>query len=149
MVLTGWWFPAGIFFFVKTDQFEVFFLLGLQSHQLQVEVARVRSALPVQSHHRLFRRDLDLDLNDSQFSEQCDVDGSFFNSDAFRGQHHHRCDYFLKPSGSIILRCFWDIQYYNDDYFTIITIIGPMINRSDASPKSSVVCFGHCAFLLN
>ena len=37
----------------------MFFLLGLQSHQLQVEVARVRSALPVQSHYRLFRRDLD------------------------------------------------------------------------------------------
>ena len=48
-----------ISFLVKTDQFEVFFLLGLQSHQLQVEVARVRSALPVQSHYRLFRRDLD------------------------------------------------------------------------------------------
>ena len=27
-------------------------------------------------------------------------------------------------------------QYYNDDYFTIITIIGPTINRSDASLKS-------------
>ena len=56
--------------------------------------------------------------------------------DGLGGQHHHQCDYFLKPSGSIILRCFWDIQYYNDDYFTIITIIGPTINRSDASPKS-------------
>ena len=53
------------------------------------------------------------------------------------GQQHHRCDYFLKPSGSIILRCFWDIQCYNDDYFTIITIIGPTISRSDASPKSN------------
>ena len=58
--------------------------------------------------------------------------------DGLGGQHHHRCDYFLKPSGSIILRCFWDIQYYNDDYFTIITIIGPTINRSDASPKSTI-----------
>ena len=57
--------------------------------------------------------------------------------DGLGGQHHHHCDYFLKPSGSIILRCFWDIQYYNDDYFTIITIIGPMISRSDASPKSN------------
>ena len=56
--------------------------------------------------------------------------------DGLGGQHHHRCDYFLKPLGSIILRCFWDIQYYNDDYFTIITIIGPTINRSYASPKS-------------
>ena len=26
--------------------------------------------------------------------------------DGLGGQHHHRCDYFLKPSGSIILRCF-------------------------------------------
>ena len=56
--------------------------------------------------------------------------------DGLGGQHHHLCDYFLKPSGSIILRCFWDIQYYNYDYFTIVTIIGPTINRSDASPKS-------------
>ena len=58
--------------------------------------------------------------------------------DGLGGQHHHRCDYFLKPSGSIILRCFWDIQY-NDDYFMIITIISPTINRSDASPKSTAV----------
>ena len=61
--------------------------------------------------------------------------------DGLGGQHHHRCDYFLKPSGSVILRCFWDIQYYNDDYFTIITIIGPTINRSDASPKSSLTTY--------
>ena len=26
--------------------------------------------------------------------------------DGLGGQYHHRCDYFLKPSGSIILRCF-------------------------------------------
>ena len=26
--------------------------------------------------------------------------------DGFGGQHHHRCDYFSKPSGPIILRCF-------------------------------------------
>ena len=57
--------------------------------------------------------------------------------DGLVGQNHHRWDYFLKPSGSIILRCFWDIQYHNDDYFTIITIIGPTINRSDASFKSN------------
>ena len=30
--------------------------------------------------------------------------------DGFGGQHHHRCDYFSKPSGPIILRCFWDNQ---------------------------------------
>ena len=34
-------------------------MLSFQSHQLQVEVARVRSALPVQSYRRLFRRDRD------------------------------------------------------------------------------------------
>ena len=33
---------------------------------------------------------------------------------------------------------FSDIQYYNNDYFMIITIIGPTINRSDASPKSTI-----------
>ena len=26
--------------------------------------------------------------------------------DGLGGQHHHQCDYFLKPSGSIILQCF-------------------------------------------
>ena len=30
--------------------------------------------------------------------------------DCLGGQYHHRCDFFLKPSGSIIFRCFWDIQ---------------------------------------
>ena len=24
----------------------------------------------------------------------------------FQGEHHHRCDYFSKPSGPINLRCF-------------------------------------------
>ena len=64
--------------------------------------------------------------------------------DGLGGQHHHRCDYFLKPLGSIILGCFWDIQYYNDDYFTIITIIGPTINCNDASPKSRTITLCDC-----
>ena len=55
--------------------------------------------------------------------------------DCLGGQHHHLCDYFLKPSGSIILRCF-ETPNNNNNYFTIITIIGLRTNRSDASLKS-------------
>ena len=57
--------------------------------------------------------------------------------DGFGGQHRHRCDYFFKPSLPIILRCFLRQPIIANDYFTIITIIGPTINRSDASLKSS------------
>ena len=56
--------------------------------------------------------------------------------DGFGGQHRHRCDYFFKPSLPIILRCFLRQPIIANDYFTIITIIGPTINRSDASLKS-------------
>ena len=56
--------------------------------------------------------------------------------DGFGGQHRHRCDYFVKPSLPIILRCFLRHPIIANDYFTIITIIGPTINCSDASLKS-------------
>ena len=57
--------------------------------------------------------------------------------DGFGGQHRHRCDYFSKPSLPIILRFFLRQPIIANDYFTIITIIGPRINRSDASLKST------------
>ena len=28
----------------------------------------------------------------------------------FQGEHHHRCDYFSKPSGPINLRCFYNFD---------------------------------------
>ena len=61
--------------------------------------------------------------------------------DGFGGQHHHRCDYFSKPSGPIILRCFLRQPTISSDYLTIITIIGPTNNGSDASPKSTTPQF--------
>ena len=54
----------------------------------------------------------------------------------FGAQHRHRCDYFFKLSGPIILRCFLRQPIIANDYFTIITIIGQTINRNDASLKS-------------
>ena len=59
--------------------------------------------------------------------------------DGFGGQHHHRCDYLFKPSRPIILRCFLRQPIIAKDYFTIITIIGPTINRGDASLKSTPI----------
>ena len=56
--------------------------------------------------------------------------------DGFGGQHRHQCDYFFKLSGPIILRCFLRQPIIINDYFTIITINVPTINRSDASLKS-------------
>ena len=57
--------------------------------------------------------------------------------DGFGVQHRHRCEYFFKLSGPIILRCFLRQPIIANNYFTIITIIGPTINRSDASLKST------------
>ena len=51
------------------------------------------------------------EVNDGQFSERCEVDGSFFNSDAIpiifgKAKHRHRRDYFFLPWGPIIFQLF-------------------------------------------
>ena len=53
-----------------------------------------------------------LDLNDGQFSERCDVDGSFFNSDT---------DYFWKSLTSPLSQLF--SLTIGNDYFSIILLI--------------------------
>ena len=53
----------------------------------------------------------DVDFNDGQFSERCDVDGSFSTAMRYRlffgkASPRDHCDYFSGPSGTIIFRLF-------------------------------------------
>ena len=60
-----------------------------------------------------------LDLNDGQFSEWCDVDGSFFNSDAIP-------IIFGKSLTSPSSRLF-SLTIGNDYFSIILLILGPII----------------------
>ena len=61
----------------------------------------------------------DVDLGDGQFSERCDVDGSFFNSDAIP-------IIFLKSLTSPSSRLF-SVTIGNDYFSIILLILGPII----------------------
>ena len=60
-----------------------------------------------------------LDLGDGQFSERCDVDGSFFNSDAIP-------IIFWKSLTSPSSRLF-SLTIGNDQFSIILLILGPII----------------------
>ena len=60
-----------------------------------------------------------LDLGDGQFSERCDVDGSFFNSDAIPIN-------FWKSLTSPLSRLF-SLTIGNNYFFIILLILGPII----------------------
>ena len=62
-----------------------------------------------------------LDLSDGQFSERCDVDGSFFNSDAI-------LFIFWKSLTSPSSRLF-SLTIGNDYFSIILLILGPIILR--------------------
>ena len=63
--------------------------------------------------------ELELDLGNGQFSEQCDVDGSFFNSDAI---------IFWKSLTLLSSRLF-SLTIGNDYFSIILLILGPIILR--------------------
>ena len=65
--------------------------------------------------------DCGLDLGDGQFSEQCDVDGSFFNSDAIP-------IIFGESLKSPLSRLF-SLTIGNDYFSIVLLILGPIILR--------------------
>ena len=46
------------------------------------ELNLLLGTIPLLASNKVINAVLDVDLGDGQFSERCDVDGSFFNSDA-------------------------------------------------------------------